>query len=46
MRVVCMCQQLINTINKKVVLTPFEKAIKHHQKLDQGLLKLAEVLSY
>ncbi len=37
---------MVGLINKKVTLTSFEKAIKHHQKLDQGLLKLAEVLSY
>lgn len=36
---------MVGIINKKVVHTPFEKAIKHHQKLNTELLNLVEVLS-
>lgn len=36
---------MVGVINKKVVLTPFEKAIKHNQKINTDLLKLVEVLS-
>lgn len=36
---------MVGIINKKVILTPFDKAIKHHQKLNTDLLNLAEVLS-
>ncbi len=37
--------EMVGIINRKLVFTPFEKAIKHHQKINQELLKLAEVLS-
>lgn len=36
---------MVGIINKQVVLTPFEKAIKHNQKINTELLKLVEVLS-
>ena len=36
---------MIGIVNKEVVYTPFEKAIKHHQKINKDLLQLAEVLS-
>lgn len=36
---------MMGSLNKKMVLTPFEKAIKHHQKLNQNLLDLANILS-
>lgn len=36
---------MVGLVNKEVVLTSFEKAIKHHQKLNQELLKLADILS-
>lgn len=37
--------QMVGIINKKVVYTAFGKAIKHHQKINQDLLTLANVLS-
>jgi len=36
---------MVGIVNRKVAYTPFEKAIKHHQKINTELLKLAEVLS-
>ena len=36
---------MIGMRDKKVVHVPFEKAIKHHQEVDENLLKLAEMLS-
>ena len=36
---------MIGMRDKKVVHVPFEKAIKHHQEIDENLLKLAEMLS-
>ncbi len=36
---------MIGMRDKKVVHVPFEKAIKHHQDVDENLLKLAEMLS-
>lgn len=36
---------MVGLINKKITLTPFEKAIKHHQKLNTELLDLVEILS-
>lgn len=36
---------MIGMQNKKVVHVPLEKAIKHHQSIDENLLKLAEMLS-
>ena len=37
--------KMAGIIDKKIVLTPFEKAIKSHQKINTDLLNLAEVLS-
>lgn len=37
--------EMAGIVNRKVVFTPFEKAIKHHQDINQELLKLADVLS-
>lgn len=37
--------EMIGIINKKITYTPFEKAVKHIEKLDQGLLNMIEVLS-
>ena len=37
--------EMVGIINRKVTFTPFEQAIKHHQKINQELLNLAEVLS-
>ncbi|MDF1673284.1 MAG: 6-phosphofructokinase [Vicingaceae bacterium] len=36
---------MVGIINKEVAFTPFQKAIKHNQKLNTDLLGLAEVLS-
>lgn len=36
---------MVGIVNKEVVFTPFEKAIKHHQEINKNLLELAEVLS-
>lgn len=36
---------MIGIMNKKVVYTPFENAIKHHNKINEDLLTLAEILS-
>jgi len=38
--------KMVGIIDKQIVLTPFEKAIKSHQKINTDLLNLAEVLSY
>src|SRR5690554_1040159 len=37
--------EMVGIVNRKIVYTSFEKAIKHHQKLNQELLDLADVLS-
>ena len=37
---------MLGIVNRKIHLTPFEKAIKHTEKLDKNLLDLAKVLSY
>lgn len=37
--------QMVGVINKEITFTPFEKAIKHHHKINQDLLTLANVLS-
>ena len=37
--------EMAGIVNRKVVFTPFEKAIKHNQDINQELLKLADVLS-
>ena len=36
---------MVGLINKEVAFTPFEKAIKHNQKINTNLLELVEVLS-
>jgi 6-phosphofructokinase 1 len=36
---------MVGLINKEIAFTPFEKAIKHHQKINTNLLTLAEILS-
>lgn len=37
--------EMIGIVNKKITYTPFEKAVKHIEKLDDDLLKMIEVLS-
>jgi 6-phosphofructokinase 1 len=37
--------EMIGIVNKKITYTPFEKAIKHIQKLDENLLNMLEILS-
>ena len=37
--------EMVGVINRKVVFTSFEKAIKHHQKINKDLLHLAESLA-
>lgn len=37
--------EMIGIVNKKITYTPFEKAVKHIEKLDPGLVKMIEVLS-
>jgi hypothetical protein len=32
-------------VNKEFVYTPFEQAIKHHDKVNTDFLKLAEILA-
>lgn len=39
------CNMMVGEVKGKVVLTPFEKATKHHQKLNEELLALADILS-
>ncbi|MBS1651203.1 MAG: 6-phosphofructokinase [Bacteroidetes bacterium] len=36
---------MVGIINKKIVFTPFEKAVKHHQALNQDMVNLIEILS-
>ncbi len=36
---------MVGIVNKEVIYTPFEQAIKHHQEINKNLLDLAEVLS-
>jgi 6-phosphofructokinase 1 len=36
---------MVGVLNNELAYTPFDKAIKHHEKLNTSLLKLAEVLS-
>jgi len=36
---------MVGIVNKQVVYTPFEKAIKHHDKVNTDFLKLAEILA-
>lgn len=37
--------QMVGIINKQIVFTPFEKAVKHRKALDKDLEELVEVLS-
>lgn len=37
--------EMVGIVNRQVVFTPFEKAIKHNQQINQELLKLADLLS-
>lgn len=37
--------EMVGIVNRQLVFTPFEKAIKHNQQINQELLKLADVLS-
>jgi 6-phosphofructokinase 1 len=37
--------EMVGIINKEIVFTPFDKAVKHIQKLNKGLEELIEVLS-
>lgn len=37
--------KMIGIINNRVALTPFEEAIKHHDKLNEELLKMVDILS-
>jgi len=37
--------EMIGVINKELVFTPFEKAVKHHKELNKQLLSLAEILA-
>jgi len=36
---------MVGIINKKITLTPFSQAIKHHNKINKKLLNLAEILA-
>lgn len=36
--------EMIGIVNKKVVFTPFEKAVKHHEKLNDDLVELIDIL--
>ena len=37
--------KMVGIINKQIVLTPFEKAVKHTEELNKDLEELIEVLS-
>jgi len=37
--------EMVGIINKEVVFTPFEKAVKHHQAINPELEEMLEVLS-
>lgn len=37
-------REMIGIVNKKVVFTPFEKAVKHHEKLNDDLVELIDIL--
>lgn len=37
--------EMVGVINRKIVFTPFEKAVKHIEKLDNDLLKMIDILS-
>jgi 6-phosphofructokinase 1 len=36
---------MVGSINRKIVYTPFEKSIKHHQEINMELMNIAKVLS-
>jgi 6-phosphofructokinase 1 len=36
---------MVGQVNKKTVLTPFAKATKHHQEINQNMLEMARILS-
>lgn len=36
--------EMVGIIDKQIVYTPFEKAVKHHQELDKGLEELISIL--
>lgn len=36
---------MVGQINKKIVLTPFDKATKHHQEINRNMLEMARILS-
>lgn len=36
---------MVGQVNKKIVLTPFEKACKHHQDMNREMLQMAHILS-
>lgn len=36
---------MVGVVDKKVCFTPFEKAIKHHEKVNTDFLKLADILA-
>jgi len=36
---------MVGQINKKIIFTPFEKSIKHHQDIDRDMLEMARILS-
>ena len=37
--------KMVGIVNNKIVLTPFDHAIKHHKELNKNLLKLVDILS-
>ena len=37
--------EMIGLVNKELVFTPFEMAVKHHKELNKQLLSLAEILA-
>jgi hypothetical protein len=36
---------MVGSVNRKIVFTPFEQSIKHHQSINLELAEMAEVLS-
>lgn len=38
-------KEMVGIVNKQIVYTPFEKAVKHHEKLNKDLEELIEILS-
>jgi len=37
--------EMVGIINRQVVFTPFEKAVKHHKNINKDLLEMARILS-